>query len=258
MIIVVLIKQVPDTASVIKIETDRPAVQTKGLKFILNPYDEFAVEEALKIRGVKGGEVIAVSAGGEEIEETIRLALAMGADRALWIKDPFFKKASSRGLALCLAAAVKTLAPELLLAGKQAVDDDEAQVPERVAELLGWPHVSLVTKLELNETGALVNREVEGGYYSIQVPFPAVLTAQKGLNTPRYPTLPNIMTAKKKEIKIVGLKDLGLDETALGSRIQLESLSAPSPDRKNRILTGDNLQRVSELVLALHEKEKVI
>jgi len=256
--IAVLVKQVPDTASTIKIGPDNKTVQTQGLKFIMNPYDEFAIEEAVKIKEAQGGEVVAVSLGDQDTETGLRFALAMGADRAIWIKDDLFKAVSSRGAAMGLAAAVKTIAPDLVLAGKQAVDDDAAQVPERVAEILGWPHVSVVTKLALEGGAASVNREIEGGYYALKVTLPALFTAQKGLNTPRYPSLPNIMKAKKKEITVVDAKALGLDAAQLAPRLEVESLSAPKMERKNNILIGDNPERVKALVKALFEQEKVI
>jgi electron transfer flavoprotein beta subunit len=256
--IAVLVKQVPDTASVIKIEADGKSVQTRGLKFVLNPYDEIAVEQAIKCREAAGGEVIAVSAGGPETEEGLRLALAMGADSAVWIKGLPAARLSSRGIAKTLAAALRTVSPDLVLAGKQAVDDDEAQVAERVAEILGWPHVSVVTTMALVDGGAVVKREVEGGSYEIRVSFPAVLTAQKGLNTPRYPSLPNIMKAKKKEIKALDPAALGLDPSALASRIRVEALFAPTQQRKNQLLKGDGAQQASALAQILHEQEKVI
>ncbi|GAF76962.1 unnamed protein product, partial [marine sediment metagenome] len=149
--IAVLIKRVPDTASVIKISDDGKSVETGSLKYVLNPYDEHAVEEAVKLKEQSEAEIIVISAGDEKSTETMRVALAMGADSGILIKDDALNSASNKGIAKALAAAAKTISPDLIFAGKQAVDDDAAQVPERVGELLEMSHVSVISKLELND-----------------------------------------------------------------------------------------------------------
>ncbi len=256
--IAVLMKRVPDTASVLKITPDNKSVDMANLKFVMSPYDEHAIEEALKIREAgKATEVIVFTVGPEGSQETIRTALAMGADRAVFVKeDP--SRFNSKGIAEMLAAAVKTEGPELVFAGKQAVDDDASQVPERVAELLDLPHASIVTKFELNGRAATVEREIEGGSYTVEVPLPALFTMQKGINTPRYPTLPNIMKAKKKEIKEFSLADLGLDAAKLVSGLEVSGMSLPRANRLNKILDGDSTERVKKLLTILREEEKVL
>ncbi|MCX5756999.1 MAG: hypothetical protein NTU83_00530 [Candidatus Hydrogenedentes bacterium] len=138
------------------------------------------------------------------------------------------------------------------------MDDDASQVPERIAELLGWPHVSMITQLVLTGTTATVQREIEGGYYVYETPLPAVFTTQKGINVPRYPTLPNIMKAKKKEIREVALSSLGLPEGALMPGMTVESASLPRQNRLGRVLEGDLDVQVQELVRILREQEKVL
>ena len=256
--IVVLIKRVPDTASVFKITPDSKAVDLAGLKFVMSPYDEHAVEEAIKLKEAHGGEVIVVSLGPADTKETLRSALAMGADSAVLVTGPGTDSLSSRGVAGLLAAAVKTLEPALVFAGKQAVDDDASQVPERVAELLDMPHASVITRFEYLGDHAVVDREVEGGQYTLEVPLPALFSLQKGINTPRYPTLPNIMKAKKKEIREVTPADLGLEPAGLESGIAVEAFSLPRTNRLCRILEGDTPERIGSLIRALKEDEKVL
>ena len=257
--IAVLMKRVPDTASTFKIGADEKSVDTNNLKYVMSPYDEHAIEEALATREAGlAEEVIVVTMGPDGTQETIRTSLAMGADRALFVKDDGVSGYSSRGIAQALAAVLKTESPELIFAGKQAVDDDASQVPERVAELLEIPHVSIVTSFALEGDVATVEREIEGGSYTIEVPLPALFTTQKGINTPRYPTLPNIMKAKKKEIKEFSLGDLGLSAEELASGIQVESMSLPRQDRLNKILEGETGERVQQLLSILREEEKVL
>lgn len=256
--IVVLVKRVPDTASIFKIAADNRSVEQDGQKFVMNPYDEHAVEEAIRLKEKMGAEVIVLSAGPAECKEVIRSALAMGADAAAHLILPGDMGYASRGVAEAIAAVVKTLEPDLILAGKQAVDDDAAQAPERVAELLGLPHASIVTRLECTATSITVDCEVEGGQFTAELPLPALVTAQKGLNTPRYPTLPNIMKAKKKEIRELTPDALGLSEDRLAPGMTVTAMALPRQQRLGRILDGDTAQRVKELVRALREDEKVL
>lgn len=257
--IAVLMKRVPDTASVFKIGADNKSVETDNLKYIMSPYDEHAMEEAILTREAgKAEEVICVTMGPDGAQETIRTALAMGADRAIFVKDPAAENTNCKGTAMILAGALKTEDIGLIFAGKQAVDDDASQVPERVAEIMEIPHASVVTSFDLDGSTATVNREIEGGHYELEVPLPALFTIQKGINTPRYPTLPNIMKAKKKEIKELSLADIGLSAEDVASGLTVESLSLPRQDRLNKILDGDNTERVALLLSALREEEKVL
>lgn len=257
--IAVLIKRVPDTASVFKIGGDNKSVETGNLKFVMSPYDEHAVEEAISIRDAgKAEEVIIVSMGGDGTQETIRTALAMGADRAIFVNDPAAEGLGCKGTSVVLAAVLKSEGVELVFAGKQAVDDDASQVPERVAEILGISHASIVNKFELNDSTAAVEREIEGGHYALDVPLPALFSVEKGLNTPRYPTLPNIMKAKKKEIKEQTLADLGIDPASVASGVTIEEFALPRQERLNKVLEGDNDECVKQLVTILRQEEKVL
>ena len=228
--IAVLVKRVPDTASVFNIQPDGKSVDLSGLKFVMSPYDEHAVEEAIQLRDKEGGEVIIVSAGSSDSTETIRTALAMGAEG---------RRIAERDFSL-------------------AVDSDGAQVPERVAELMGIPHASCVTKFALENGKAVVNREVEGGHYCLALELPALLTAQKGINTPRYPTLPNIMKAKRKPVEEVAVADLSVDAALLQAGMAVENLSLPRQDRLCKVLAGELSEQVSSLYRALREEEKVL
>ena len=256
--VAVLVKRVPDTACLFKIAGDGKSVDLSGLKYVMSPYDEHAVEEAIKLKESNGAEVVVVSAGPTETQGIIRSALAMGADSGVLVRWEQPGGLSSRGVAELLCAALKQLGADLVFAGKQAVDDDAAQVPERVAELLGWPHASAITRFEFQGEKAIVDRETEGGYCTLELPLPALCTMQKGINTPRYPTLPNIMKAKKKEIREIAPSDLGLAVESLGSGLVVEAMSLPRQERLGKVIEGDTEHRVRELATILHEKEKVL
>jgi len=257
--ILVMIKQVPDTATQVKVGSDPRSIDTAGVTWIVSPYDEFALEEALRIKEKRGqGEVIAVSLGPDRVKETLRSALAMGADRAIHLLDPGWDSADTLMTARALAAAIKQEAPGLALFGRQAIDDDMGSVAAQVAELLGWPCASWIMEEAVDEAGKTVRvgRQVEGGLEIFDLPLPAVVSAQKGLNEPRYPTLKGIMGAKKKEIKDVKLAALGL--SAPGRELEVTQLQALPPRPPGRILTGDPKDMARELVRALREDVKAI
>ncbi len=256
--VVVLIKRVPDTATELQVAADGKSVVNGGLKYIMSPYDEHAVELAIKLKESNGADVIVLSAGPPETKEIIRSALAMGADSGVLIDTSQTGELSCRGTARLLASALAGLDADLVVAGKQAVDDDAAQVPERVAELMGIPHASVITRFELSGTTASVDREIEGGQYTLELPLPALFTTQKGINTPRYPTLPNIMKAKKKEIREIPATQLGLAADSLSAQIVTESMTLPRQKRLCRVIEGDSDQRVKELVRVLHTEENVL
>ena len=234
--IAVLIKRVPDTASVFSILEDGKSVDMSGLTFVMSPYDEHAVEEAIQLRDKEGGEVVVVCAGASEGMETIRTALAMGADSGMLVTGA--EPLSGKGLAALLAAALRRIAPDIIFAGKQAVDSDGAQVPERIAEIMDIPHASCITKFSLEKGRAMVNREVEGGHYALSFELPALFTTQKGINTPRYPTLPNIMKAKRKPVEEVAAESLSLDAALLEPGVTVEKLSLPRQERLGKVLDG--------------------
>jgi electron transfer flavoprotein beta subunit len=257
--ILVAIKQVPDTATQVKIAGDAKSIETAGITWIVSPYDEFAVEEALRIKEKRGqGEVVAVTLGPERAKEALRSCLAMGADRAIHVNDPAFAMADTLTTARALAAVVKQEQPALVLVGRQAIDDDMGAVGAQLAEVLGWPCAYWIMEEAIDADGKNVRtaRQVEGGLEVFDVPLPAVLAAQKGLNEPRYPTLKGIMGAKKKEIKDVKAADLGLGGEP--SPLSLASLEALPPRPPGRIIDGDVQTAVKELVRSLREDAKAI
>lgn len=256
--IVVLVKRVPDTASAFEVNAAGNGVATERLKYIMGPYDEHAVQEAVNIKAATDCEVVVLTLGDEGSREILLPALAMGADRAVFITGGGVESLGQRGVAEALAAAIKAEAPDIVFAGKQAVDDDGSQVPERVAELLGWSHASVITRFALDGSKAVVDREVEGGHLTLEVPLPAVFTAQKGLNKPEYPKLPNIMKAKKKPVEDKSLEALGLSPAALSSHVVVESMTLPRQERLARLIDGDAAAQVAELVRILKEDEKAL
>lgn len=253
--ILVLVKQVPDTATRIRINAEGNGIVTDGIKWVINPYDEFAIEEALRVREKFGGEVVAVAVGPARVEEAIRQTLAMGADRAVHVKvDDDLDSAQA---AHALAAAARDEGFDLIFSGKQAVDDDAAQVGPRVAVELGIPQITVVLKLDVDASAqrVRVERELEGATELVESPMPVLLTAQRGLNEPRYPTLPNIMKAKKKPVAVKTLEDL---DAVMVPQMRIESLSLPPERPAARILEGDPQDAARELVRLLHEEAKVL
>lgn len=248
--IAVFVKRVPDTESIIKITEDRKGIDKSNLSFVMNPYDEFAVEEALRIKEQSGeGEVVVVSLGPEEVTETIRSALAMGADRAIQVMAPEYPE-DPLVTATALKEAIADESFDLLLFGKQAVDDDSAQVGTLVAELMGIPSASVVVKVSVEGQSVTIHREIEGGEEVVSLPMPAVLTAQKGLNEPRYASLKGIMAAKKKEI---AKKEIPLRDPSF----EILSIEEP-PERAEGKIVGEGVEAVDELLRLLREEAKVL
>jgi electron transfer flavoprotein beta subunit len=256
--IAVCVKQVPATDSRIKPAEGGRGVDLSGVEWVINPYDEFALEEALRIKEKLGGEVVVLSLGGGKLEEAMRNTLALGADKAVILKDAAYGAADALGVSAALAAMARREGAELVLCGKQAVDDDSMAVPAMVAERLGWPQATVVVKLEIAADGksAKAEREVEGGHEEIELTLPAVVAAQKGLNEPRYANLKGIMAAKKKPVETVTPADLGL--AAPASALTVLEVTQPATARKNRMIAGDAAQQVAELVRILHDEEKLI
>lgn len=258
--IFVFVKRVPDTESKIRINHETNSIDEEGLNFVLSPYDEFAMEEALLIREAKGGKVTALSVGAEEATVVLKKCLAMGADEAVLIKDDTPELYDGLRTARIIAHAMKTEFSDygLLLFGKQAVGADNSQVPAMVAALLGLPQINVVTKLEIEGNTAVGHREIEGSSEIMNVPLPAVISAQKGLNEPRYETLKGIMMAKRKEIPVLTLQDLGLDEGALASQLELVKLESP-PERKAGTVVEDAPEAAAKrMVEFLRNEAKVV
>jgi len=248
--IAVCIKRVPDTETRIRMGADAAAIDESGVKFVVNPYDEFAVEEALQRREkAGGGEVVVLALGPDAAQETIRGALAMGADRGVLLKADRVP-ADALAVAKALAAELKDGGWDLVLFGKMAVDDCNHAVGPMVAELLGLPCVTAISKLELEDGKGVAEREIEGGVEVVAFALPAVLTAEKGLNTPRYPALKGIMAAKKKPIES---KPAALGE----ARVTVTALGLP-PERKAGRILGEGADVVPELVRLLRTEAKVL
>ena len=256
--ILVLLKQVPATESMIAIADDGVSIKTDGLKYVINPYDELAVEEALKIREAQGGTVTIVTAGPAKATEAVRTALAMGADKGILI-DPGEVSCDGLSVAKILAAAIKEMPCDLIVAGHRAVDDDNFQVGPAVAELLDMPNISMVVRQEIADGKITCTSTVEGGTKEVEASLPALISTQRGLNEPRYASLPGIMKAKKKPLEAKTLADVGLDAEALAAKAVIKSLSTPPERQGGKIIEGDSVQaKVAELVKALHQESKVI
>jgi len=252
--IVVCLKQTFDTEAKIKL-TDEGRIDSKGVSLIINPYDEFAVEEALKIKEQEGGEVTVLSVGGQKAQDALRQALAMGADKAMLV-DPGTEEMDEFAAAALLAKALSGLEYDIVLGGWRAIDDGSAQVAGRVAELLGVPVVNTITKLEVAGGKATATREIEGGSEVVEVSLPAVLTAQKGLNEPRYPSMKGIMKAKKKPMDKTTATDLGLD--SLSAKVQALSFSLPKQREAGKVIEGEAPDAAKELARLLHEEAKIV
>ncbi len=255
--IVVTVKQTFTTEA--KIVIDNGAVSDKGVKYIVNPYDEFAVEEAIKAReaGV-AHEVAVLTVGPPRANEALRQCLAMGADSAfrLW-DEALAADCAWEPQAAALAAALEKMKPwDLVLAGKVAVDDGAGIVVARAAERLGLPQINVISKLEFEDGRIVARREMDGYQEIVEAPLPALATADKSLNTPRYPTLPNIMKAKKKPLTEWSLADVGLTAGAPGwQRVGLE---LPPSKKGAKMIAGDPAQAAEELARLLHLEAKVI
>ena len=247
--IYVCIKRVPDTEARIKIAGDGKSIDPAGIKYVISPYDEFALETALRIKEARGaGEVVVVSVGEAAASEQLRSALAMGADRAILLKGT----TSFDGLstARALAAEIKAAAPDLVLLGMKAVDGDQQQVGPMLAELLGLPCITVAAEIEVADASVVAHREIEGGVEVVETTLPAVVTVTKGKVEPRYPSLKGIMAAKKKPLEE--------KEAQLGAgRLELESL-APPPDRPPGRIVGTGVDAVPELVRLLREEARVL
>jgi electron transfer flavoprotein beta subunit len=255
--IYVCIKQVPDTETKIKLNGDSTGIDTAGIKWILSPYDEFAVEEALRLKEKNAGSLVTVlSAGPARVVDGIRTALAMGADNGIHIEIP--ETADNHYAAKALAGALQKEAKvDIVFTGKEAIDDGAAQTSQLIAEYLSMPAVTVVLNAEYSATGIKCKREVEGGAYElIEVSLPAVIAAQKGLNEPRYASLPNIMKAKKKEVK--SLKGADVGATDADQKIKYKNLQLPPPKQAGKKISGDVAAQAKELVRLLHEEAKVV
>ncbi len=246
--ILVCISRVPDTATRIIVGADGKTIDKQNVKYIINPYDEFAIEEALRIKEKGEGTVTVVTVSADDAKEQLRTALAMKVDRAVMIKaqDAF----DSYYVAYNLAEFAKELKPDMIFLGRQSVDYDSFQVPSMLAELLGMPSVSVVSKLTVEGGKITAERDIEGGKEVVEATLPCIVSAQKGLNDPRYPKLPDIMKAKSKPIEEIAAKPVD-------NRTEVIGMEIPSKQRLGKILT-DSEADIKSLVTMLHEEAKVI
>ncbi len=249
--ILVPVKRVVDYNVKIRVKSDGSGVELSNVKMSMNPFDEIAIEEAIKLKE-KGSatEIVVVSVGPAKAQETIRTALAMGADRGLLVEVDEATVVEPLAVAKLLAAIIKTEQPGLVILGKQAIDDDCNQTGQMLAALTGWPQATFASKIELAEGRAIVTREVDGGLETVSLDMPAVVTADLRLNTPRYASLPNIMKAKKKPLDVKKPADLGVD---IAPRLAVLKTVEP-PVRK----AGAKVKDVAELVAKLRTEAGVI
>lgn len=275
--IVVFVSQTLDTEARVAVSSSGDSVDTEDVKWILNPYDEFAVEEAIQTREKLGGEVIIVSAGPARVIEAIRQALAMGADSGVHIKDDGFAETDNYTIAKIVASEIKKIGGvDFVLTGMKIIDDESVQVGIQLAEELGLPHVSLVSKVvEVNESKLVCQKEIDGGSVVVEVPLPALITCPDAMNEPRYASLPNIMKARKKPVNEITLDDidfgsLGISRDAVGKnglKVKTVKIEVPVIDRKLKIIKGSDdttvkgeeiAQSVQELVQLLRDDAKVL
>ena len=260
--IVVCIKQVPDTASTIEVKEGK--VVEDELAWVVNPYDEYATEEALRIKERFGeGKVTLITMGPERAKDALKAELAKGADDAIHLTDPAFEGSGPYATANILAQALQKVDYDLILCGWKGVDHDDGQTAIILAEMLNLPHVSFVVKLDIAEDGgkAVAQRQVEGAKEIVETSLPAIFTAQKGLNEPRYASLRGIMSVKKKTIAEWGAEALGLDPSSVGQEGSLTEVVevVPPPERPpGRVIPGETEEAVRELVRLLREEAKVI
>jgi electron transfer flavoprotein beta subunit len=246
--ILVPVKRVPDPATTIRVLADGSGIATDNVKFVINPFDEIAIEEGLRIKEKHGGEVVLISVGQTNWQEQLRTGLAMGADSAILVKNE--QPLDTFAIAKVIAKVVGDEKPDLVIIGKQAIDDDSNQVGQMIAEFLGWPQATFASKIEIADGKCTVVREADGGLQTIAFTLPAVITTDLRLNEPRYASLPGIMKARKKPLKEIAVDSLGID---LAPKVKIKGLKAPEKRE-----AGRKVGSVQELVTLLHTEAKVI
>lgn len=254
--IAVCIKAVPDTESKINIAADKSNIEFTGVKFITSPYDEFAIEEALKLKEKHGGETTVISMGGPECIDVLRDALARGVDSAVHLTDASFVNLDPLGTAKVLAAALKDGGFDVILMGQQGVGGDNNQTPGMLAELLDLPQVTVILKLEIADGKFHAEREIEGAHEIVEGPLPVVISTQKGLNEPRYPGIKGVMAARRKEIASKDAAALGV--TGVASARKLKEMAPPPPRPVGRLIEGEPDAQVKTLVNLLKTEAQII
>ena len=256
---VVCISHVPDTEARIKIGSDKRRIDEAGLKFIVSPYDEYALEEAIRAKEAKGGDVTVLTFGPDRAAQGLRECLARGATKAIHVKGEV-ADADSLGIARVLAAAIKSVPHDVVFFGKQGVGTDNALVGPMVAELLGYAQINVVTKLQIGDGKVTANREIEGAEEVIEAATPVVITAQKGLAEPRYASLKGIMAAKKIPIDTKSVSDLGLsDSDIFNQRVVVVSIDLPAEKSGARKIDGsDPAAAAKEILKYIREEAKAL
>lgn len=252
-----LVKRTFDTEEKISIANGK--IAEDGAEFIINPYDEYAVEEAIQLRDEHGGEVTVLSIGEEEAEKQLRTALAMGADKAVLISiEDDIDDIDEHTSAKVIADYLKDKDADLIIAGNVAIDGGSGQVGPRVAELLGINYITTITDLKVDGSTVTAVRDVEGDSETIETSLPLLVTAQQGLNEPRYPSLPGIMKAKKKPLDELEFDDLDLDEDDVEAKTETTEVFLPPAKEAGRIIEGEPAQQAAELIKLLHSEAKVL
>ncbi|MFS0672989.1 electron transfer flavoprotein subunit beta/FixA family protein [Ornithinibacillus sp. 179-J 7C1 HS] len=255
--IYVLLKKTFDTEEKIVVTDGR--IEDDGAEFIINPYDEYAVEEAIKQRDEHGGEVTVVTIGDEDSEKQLRTALAMGADKAVLINtEDDLEEGDQYTTTKILEAFFEDKEVDLILAGNVAIDEASGQVGPRLAERLGINYVTTITSLEIDGDTVKIDKDVEGDVEKIETSLPLLVTCQQGLNEPRYPSLPGIMKAKKKPLEELEIDDLDLDEDELEPKTKTVEIFLPPEKEAGRVLEGEIEDQVKELVSLLRNEAKVL
>ncbi|MGQ9624888.1 MAG: electron transfer flavoprotein subunit beta/FixA family protein [Candidatus Bathycorpusculaceae bacterium] len=257
--IIICVKHVPETAEAeLKIDASGKSVDKTGLVFDINEWDDYALEEAVRIKEKFGGTVTAITVGPQDADSTLRKCLARGADTAIRLTDPKFEGSDAFAIAKILRGVIKTLHFDLILMGAQAGDDGSAMVGPILAELLGIPHATMVKKIELGTGLAKVNRELEGGIEEqLEVKLPALFAVQTGINEPRYVSIMGIRKAMQKEIKVMGLADIGLAENDVGlagSWLSIEKMYVPPVEKQAEFLKGNPDEIAAKIVEILKSR----
>lgn len=253
--IIVLLKQTFDTEEKIAIKNGQ--IVEDSPEYVINPYDEYAVEEAIKVKEEQGGEVTVVSVGPSRVENSLRTALAMGADKAILVDNESLV-GDEYTISKVLAAVIRERPYDLILAGSMSVDNGASQVAQRIAEELNLPHVATAIELTIESDKVTVVRDVEGNSEEIQTSLPLLVTAQQGLNEPRYPSLPGIMKAKKKPLERLSIEDLGLNLEDRSAKTEILDQFLPPKKEEGKILSGELDDQAKELVQLLYHEAKVI
>jgi electron transfer flavoprotein beta subunit len=256
--IVVCVKQVPSSETRIRVNTTTGFVDLTEIDWVVNPFDEYALELALRLKEAAGGAITVCGLGPDRVKAALRTALAMGADSAVHALDPQFEGLDALSVARVLAAAVRRDRFDLVLCGKQAIDDDQGAVPAAIAHFLGLPHVAAVSEASVAGAELTAMREVEGATEVVKAGLPCLLTVGKAKYEPRYPTLKGMMASKKKDIPVLAAADLGLDPSRLTRKVQYLEDRLPPSRKPGRVLEGEPGQTVRELVRLLHEEAKVV